>query len=101
MMRSPRKTSKLFRGKDSPRRVRVLKEGIEFSRSDVALGSAANQNGGLPQGFLDNPFMTRGSCTVAHFVFLVLIYLVMPMKTTPESHGVDCSDADATGVQEL
>jgi hypothetical protein len=81
--------------------MRVLKEGIEFSRSDVALGSAANQNGGLPQGFLDNPFMTRGLCTVAHFVFLVLIYLVMPMKTTPESHGVDCSDADATGVQEL
>lgn len=101
MMRSPRKTSRLFRGKDSPRRVRVLKEGIEFSRSDVALGSAANQNGGLPQGFLDESVIASGSCTVAHFVFLVLIYLVMPMKTTPESHGVDCSDADATGVQEL
>lgn len=101
MIRSPRKTSRLFLGKDSPRRVRVLKEGIEYSRSDVALGSAANQNGGSTSEVLDNPFMTRGSCTVAHFVFLVLIYLVMPMKTTPESHGVDCSDADATGVQEL
>ena len=101
MMRSPRKTSRLFRGKDSPRRMRVLKEGIEFSRSDVALGSAANQNGGLPQGFLDEPVIASGSCTVAHFVFLVLFDLVMPMKTTPESHGVDCSDADATGVQEL
>jgi hypothetical protein len=31
----------------------------------------------------------------------MLIYLVMPMKTTPESQGVDCSDADATRVQEL
>lgn len=101
MMRSPRKTSRLFRGKDSPRRMRVLKEGIEFSRSDVALGSAANQNGGLPQGFLDESVIASGSCTVAHFVFLVLFDLVMPMKTTPESHGVDCSDADATGVQEL
>jgi len=74
---------------------------MEISRSDVALGIAANQNGGLPQGFLDNPFMTRGSCTVAHFVFLVLIYLVMPMKTTPESQRVDCSDANASRVQEL
>ena len=101
MMRSPRKTSRLFRGKDSPRRMRVLKEGIEFSRSDVASGSAANQNGGLPQGFLDETVIASGSCTVAHFVFLVLFDLVMPMKTTPESHGVDCSDADATGVQEL
>ena len=101
MMRSPRKTSRLFRGKDSPRRMRVLKEGIEFSRSDVALGSAANQNGGLPQGFLDESVIASGSCTVAHFVFLVLFDLVMPMKTTPESQRVDCSDADATGVQEL
>ena len=101
MMRSPRKTSKLFRGKDSPRRVRVLKEGMEISRSDVALGSAANQNGGSTSGILDEPVIAHGSCTVTHFVFLVLIYLVMPMKTTPESHGVDCSDADATGVQEL
>ena len=101
MMRSPRKTSRLFRGKDSPRRMRVLKEGIEFSRSDVALGSAANQNGGLPQGFLDETVIASGSCTVAHFVFLVLFDLVMPMKTTPESQRVDCSDADATGVQEL
>jgi hypothetical protein len=81
--------------------MRVLKEGIEFSRSDVALGSAANQNGGLPQGFLDESVIASGSCTVAHFVFLVLIYLVMPMKTTPESQRVDCPDADATGVQEL
>ena len=101
MMRSPRKTSRLFRGKDSPRRMRVLKEGIEFSRSDVALGSAANQNGGLPQGFLDESVIACGSCTVAHFVVLVLIDLVIPMKTTPESQGVDCFYADATGVQEL
>ena len=81
--------------------MRVLKEGIEFSRGDVALGSAANQNGGLPQGFLDESVIACGSCTVAHFVFLVLIYLVMPMKTTPESQRVDCSDANASRVQEL
>ena len=101
MMRSPRKTSRLFRGKDSPRRMRVLKEGIEFSRSYVALGSAANQNGGSISGDLDHPFMTHRSCTVAHFVVLVSFDLVMPMKTTPESQGVDCFYADATGVQEL
>jgi hypothetical protein len=101
MMRSPRKTSKLFRGKDSPRRVRVLKEGMEISRCDQAKGSAANQNGGPPKGYLDHPFMTPGSCTVDQFVFLVLNKLVIPMKTTPESQRVDCSDADASRVQEL
>ena len=101
MMRSPRKTSRLFRGKDSPRRMRVLKEGIEFSRSDVALGSAANQSGGLPQGFLDESVIASGSCTVAQPVFLVRIFLHYEEESSPESHGVDCSDADATGVQEL
>ena len=100
-MRSPRKTSRLFRGKDSPRRMRVLKEGIEFSRSDVALGSAANQNGGLPQGFLDNPFMTPGSCRVVQPVLLVQNCYEIRNDPAPEAQRVDCSDADATGVQEL
>jgi hypothetical protein len=81
--------------------MRVLKEGIEFSRSDVALGSAANQNGGSTSGILDRPFMTRGSCRVVQPVFLVLNEVVIPMKTTPESQRVDCSDADASRVQEL
>jgi len=71
MMRSPRKTSRLFRGKDSPRRVRVLKEGMEISRCDVAQGRAANQNGGPPKGFLDESVIAHGSCTVAKLVFLV------------------------------
>ena len=101
MMRSPRKTSRLFRGKDSPRRMRVLKEGIEFSRSDVALGSAANQNGGLPQGFLDESVIASGSCTVVQPVLLVQNCYEIRNDPAPESQGVDCSDADATGVQEL
>ena len=81
--------------------MRVLKEGIEFSRSDVALGSAANQNGGSTSGILDRPFMTRGSCRVVQPVLLVQNCYEIRNDPAPESHGVDCSDADATGVQEL
>jgi hypothetical protein len=74
---------------------------MEISRCDAAKGSAANQNGGPPKGFLDASVIAHGSCTVAKLVFLVSNELVIPMKTTPESQRVDCSDADATRVQEL
>ena len=81
--------------------MRVLKECIEFSRSDVALGSAANQNGGSTSGILDEPVIAHGSCTVTHFVFLVQNCYEIRNDPAPESQRVDCSDADASRVQEL
>jgi hypothetical protein len=78
-----------------------LKEGIEFSRSDVALGSAANQNGGPTSEVLDIPFMTPGSCRVVQIVILVRIFLHNEEESSPESQRVDCFYADATRVQKL